>query len=170
MAKRYFINGIEVNEPINWADFEMSIVREHEMRIILEEFDEQLRFNKQAYDILKDLICNSICSTTEIRVFSDCLQDEEYRGIILLSECEFSDCEVSVKIRNESLFYKIDANKDIKHYAGTTITPNGTEIPAVKSVEVKGVTMYRLDEIIAHTISFVTDGAVAFKSSFLSTY
>lgn len=174
MAKKYFIDGVQVNSPINWAEFEMSISREEEQRINLEEFDENLRFDGEAFTILFDILCNGICSTAEIVVYDDCI-GIEYEGVIILAECDFAECSVSAKIRNESLFYKLDANKNSEHYMGTTETPNGSTIEAISPVTFfnddtgEEITMYKLLDVIEHSVAYASDGQLAFQSDFLTT-
>lgn len=174
MAKKYFINNMEVEAPINWADFEMTISQDREARILLEEFDEGLRFRGLGFNILRDLICNGICSTATFMVWDDCV-GEEYSGLIILAESKFSDCEVEAKVRNESLFFKLDANKDAEHYLGTAKSPNGTLIdtypPETFFNDDTGeeITMYHLVSAIKHTVAFVSDNSLEFKSSFLES-
>lgn len=173
MAKAYYINDIKVSQPVNWESFEMKISRDRELRITLEEFDEELIFTDEGYSILFDIMCAGICDVVDIRVFEDCINDFEFQGVIILAESKFSDCAVEAKVRNESLFYKIDANKGADHYIGTANSPNGSIIETYppeafeNSDTDEEISMYRLIDVIKHTISYVSDGRLEFKSSFL---
>ncbi len=181
---KFYFDGTEIQCPLNWDDFEESIVRDDLIKGLLPRYDIKLDFIGDAYNYLYSLKRESgYCNLVSLRVDYSCGSNYEtiLNGYIPISDCKFNrnKCLVSCQViddnfgariyNNKSIYTDLNAGKskngeDITvatEYGVTFFRPSdGIDLPTVR----KGVFVY---DAFRYLIDFMTDGLVGLESDYL---
>lgn len=192
MRYKFYLDDIQVTEPIGSEGLVTTIKRDKIVNGILTTQDATLTFIEDGYDYLLDLLNNeSFCSSAEIRIMIS--QDEgqnysEYfKGIIFISDVRFIEDKgyAKAKIQDNSFDAKINNNKNIEALPNVGRSKNDITITAAPSVTVElfdvatgtpiaitgGVgneaqgRAYRVYDLFRFYVDFMTDGEIAFDST-----
>jgi len=90
---RFYFDGNEVQDPLNWDDFEENIVRDETIKGLLPRYDIKLSFNAGGYDYLYSIKkLNGFCNLVSLRVDFKCGDNYEtiLNGYIPISDCKFN--------------------------------------------------------------------------------
>lgn len=189
-----FIDGTKVMDPINWDKAELSIKRDDSLGGILISENYSPEFGKDVYKrLLQEESESGYCANLHYRM-DRLLQGGNFsrqvnEGKIFLSDCEFdidkkrvktkvTDLGFSSKIRNN---FSVETKPFIgKSKSGNTIAP--AQLYNVQLFKSSGIfyginlstgfgtcPAYKLYDVIAHYIAFMTDDEVSFRSDVLST-
>jgi hypothetical protein len=182
---RFYFDGNEVQDPLNWDDFEENIVRDETIKGLLPRYDIKLSFNAGGYAYLYGIKkLNGFCNLVSLRVDFKCGDNYEtiLNGYIPISDCKFNrnKCIVECQVVDDNYGARIYNNKNIKTdlIAGKSknavdITPasewdidffkpiDGTTLATTR----KGVFVY---DAFRYLIDFMTDGLVGFESTYLT--
>lgn len=182
---RFYFNGTEVNDPINWDDFEENIVRDDTIKGLLPKYDIKLKFDAGAYDFLYSLKASTgYCNLVELRIDYKCGDQYEtvLNGYIPISDCRFNRnrCVVECQVIDDNYGARIFNNKNIKTELNTGKSKNGEDITVATEYDIelfkpsdgtyyatkrKGVFVY---DAFRYLIDFMTDGLVGFESDYLT--
>ena len=181
---RFYFDGNEVENPINWDDFEENIVRDDTIKGLLPRYDIKLQFVGDAYNYLYSLKQQSgYCNLVDLRIDYKCGSNYEtiLNGYIFISDCKFNRnrCLVECPVTDDNFGARIYNNKNIKTELNTGKSKNGEDITVATEYEVeffkpsdgtyyatkrKGVFIY---DAFRYLIDFMTDGLVGFESDYL---
>jgi len=181
---RFYFNGTEVQDPINWDDFEENIVRDDTIKGLLPRYDIKLTFTADGYDYLYSLKKSSgYCNLVDLRVDYKC--GDGYKtilnGYIFISDCRFnkSRCTVEVQVTDDNFGARIYNNKNIKTELNTGKSKNGEDITVATEYSCEffkpsdGTTLPTNRNVVfvydafRYLIDFMTDGLVGFESDYL---
>tara|TARA_R110000868_G_scaffold91651_1_gene253931 strand:+ start:1232 stop:3304 length:2073 start_codon:yes stop_codon:yes gene_type:complete len=182
---KYYLNGIQVSDPINWTDFTETITRSKELNGLLITYDAQLSFNGDAYNILYNLYTdNGLCTLVDIVVEQNVSGTYEnvLTGYIFISDCKFhlSKCIVDCTVIDNNYNARISNNKNIAIYLDSTLSKNEETISACvnnfstwfrpsNGFPITGLRKtYSVYSVFKYFIDFMTDGTVDFKSDYLN--
>ena len=181
---RFYFDGNEVQDPINWDDFEENIVRDETIKGLLPRYDVKLNFNGGGYDYLYSLKkSNGFCNLVSLRVDFKCGDNYEtiLNGYIPISDCKFNrnKCIAECQIIDDNYGARIYNNKSIKtdliagksknavditpatQYNVTLFIPStGVDIATPRT----GIFVY---DAFRYLVDFMTDGLVGFESDYL---
>lgn len=182
---RFYFNGTEVNDPINWDDFEENIVRDEAIKGLLPRYDIKLKFNGTAYDYLYSYKReNGFCNLVSLKIDYKCGDNYEtvLNGYIPISDCTFNRNKfiVDCQIIDDNYGARIYNNKSIKTDLIAGKSKNGEDITPATEYDIyffipatgidlgttrKGVFIY---DAFRYLIDFMTDGLVGFESDYLN--
>lgn len=183
MFKFYLDNNL-VADPINWADFEESIVRDEEIKGLLPKYDVKLDFAGDGYEYLYSMKQQTgFCTLVSFKVDFKCGSQHNtiLKGYIPISDCKFNrnKCIVSTQIVDDNFGARIYNNKNIYTELNTGKSKNGFDITSATEYDVslfrpstgvdlptarKGIFIY---DAFRFLIEFMTDGLVGFESDYL---
>lgn len=192
MRFKFYLDDIEVTEPIGAEGLVTTIKRDTTVNGILTTQDATLSFIEDGYDYLLNLLNNeSFCSSAEVRIMIS--QDEgqnyaEYfKGIIFISDVRFIEEKgyAKTKIQDNSFDAKINNNKNIEAFPNVGRSKNDVTITAAPSVTVElfdvatgtpiAITggagneaqgrAYRVYDLFRFYVDFMTDGEILFEST-----
>ena len=177
------------DEPQGWNQLVTTLKRDRVLKGIIKTIDVQMFFGGVGYDYLKNILdTQSFCGDVAINIQKSCdggnLFTDFYKGIIFISDIEFDEkrCLAKCKISDNSFYAKINNNKSLEclPYVGTSkngivITPapykiikffnpvNGTYYAVAAGA--RSCTGFKVYDILAFLIAFMTDDEVAFDST-----
>jgi len=181
---KFYFDGNEVSDPLNWEEFEENIVRDDIIKGLLPRYDIKPIFNAGGYAYLSSLLKTSgFCNLVALRVDFKCgdVYETVLNGYIPISDCKFNrnKCTVECQVVDDNYGARIHNNKSIltdliagKSKNGVDITPateydvyffipaTGVYIPTTR----KGILVY---DALRYLIDFMTDGNVGFESEYL---
>ena len=181
---KFYFDGNEVSDPLNWEEFEENIVRDDIIKGLLPRYDIKPIFNAGGYAYLSSLLKTSeFCNLVALRVDFKCgdVYETVLNGYIPISDCKFNrnKCTVECQVVDDNYGARIHNNKSIltdliagKSKNGVDITPateydvyffipaTGVYIPTTR----KGILVY---DALRYLIDFMTDGNVGFESNYL---
>ena len=183
---KFYLDNIEVIDPVDWDKFNESIVRDNEIKAILPKYENTITFTGNGYAFLYNKYFeNGFCKIVEIRVEEYCNSLNPtlvFRGSIFISDCTFNlnECTVECDITDNSFGAKIFNNKSIKTALSGNLSKNGVSItPAAPtpifffdcSTSDPDYTrdVYTYFETLKYLVSFVSDGTLGFESDYLTT-
>jgi hypothetical protein len=139
---RFYFNGTEVNDPINWDDFEENIVRDDTIKGLLPKYDIKLKFDGGAYDFLYTLKASTgYCNLVELRIDYKCGDNYEtvLNGYIPISDCRFNRnrCVVECQVIDDNYGARIFNNKNIKTELNTGKSKNGEDITVATEYDIQ---------------------------------
>ena len=182
---KFYFDGNEVSDPLNWEEFEENIVRDDIIKGLLPRYDIKPIFNAGGYAYLSSLLKTSgFCNLVALRVDFKCgdVYETVLNGYIPISDCKFNrnKCTVECQVVDDNYGARIHNNKSIltdliagKSKNGVDITPatqksvelfipaTGVGIPTQRT----GIFVY---DALRYLIDFMTDGNVGFESKYLN--
>lgn len=183
---KFYLNNTLVTDPYNWADFTETIERDADIKGLLPKYDIKLNFGSDGYNLLYDLLSlNGYCTLVELKVDMKCAGSyvTVLNGYIFISDCKFNlnRCEVECGVTDNNYGAKIYNNKNIKAYLNigrskndSTITPCAYEsiqffTPSTGVHSGTGRYCYLISDAFRFLIDFMSDGAIGFESTYLTT-
>jgi hypothetical protein len=185
MAFLYYLDGTEVNAPINDKELLTTIKRDSNLGGFLITQDADLQWTGAAYTYLYDKFFDEgYCTEVEVLILDQCDSGtvrELYNGIIKMASIiiDEDECTCRTKVQDNSFYAYINNNKSIEVSPTQTGSKMGDEItpptvyelavfnPGDGAYWVNTVKGYRVYDLIEHCITVITDGRVGFTSDFL---
>jgi len=176
----HYLDGVQVEEPLGWLDFTEEIGRNFDDRILGVNYPVEVTFTGAAYEQLRTRYLASYCDLISYWVDFNCAggTSRVVRGQVPLGDVEWNlnKCEARVKVVDDGYGARILNNKDIVVFPTATKTKNGSDITPVAPYDLElfqtgGIAAYTVlaydwKECMEHMVTYITDGEVAFASSF----
>ena len=182
---KFFLNGIEVDNPVEWNDISEVIEFDYDLKGLVDKFPNNLTFGGSGHAYI-DSVYNSsgYCEIIELECQYSCNSEAFatiFDGSIFLSDCKFylDRCTVETTIIDNGWYARIDNNKKIKAYLNTDKSKNGFTITPCTDLNLKcfntagtylntGRIAYDVGDAFRYLIDFMTDGNVGFVSDWYS--
>jgi hypothetical protein len=176
---RFYLDGIEMESPLNWVDFNLNLKRDKSIDALLLVSDTTLEWMGSGYVYLVGLIeSDGFCGFSELLVTDDESPELEiFKGRIFLSATEIDEgiCTIKTKVEDRSFYAMINNNKSIEAdlTAGLSkgkvaITPVDDYMidchAVITNVYKRTVYSVRVYEAFRYLVEFMTDGVVQFTS------
>lgn len=183
---KFYLDNIEVINPIDWDGFTESIVRDNDIKAILPKYENTLTFTGDGYSFLFDkYFQNGFCKIVRLRVEEYCNSVNPtlvFNGSIFISDCIFNvnKCTVECHITDDSFGARIYNNKSIKTILSGNLTKNGQTLTPATPTPIYFFNcqtsdpdytrnVYTYYETLKFLIAFISDNEVGFESDYLST-
>lgn len=178
----FTLDNIPVTDPIDWSDLSSTLKRNEELNLLLLDQQGNITFNADGYDyIINKLNAEGFCSYVQLNVYDYCEEGspvEIVKARLYLSDVEIDEfnCEVKMKITDDSFFALINNNKNIKATMSAPISKNGVAITAafiadstqiyippnnLTKIEFYAVRVYEAFRLLTE---FMSDGLISFAS------
>jgi len=183
---KYYLDGMYVTEPVNWRGFSEVIKLDKELRGQLKIVDTTMVFTGAAFAMLWDKAQNDWDSTTTVKVYESPNGNGNfkliYSGVLLTSDLQFNHSEITAsgKVRDNSYEAVLAGGKKVPVNIEASKSKNGSSItPAPRStlIVVNPCTgnphafddpiVWRMEDAMRHVISYLSDGAIDFRSPVL---
>jgi hypothetical protein len=180
MSFTHYIDGVAVNEPGGWEDFEQEISRDFDTRTISVSFPTDATFTGEGYKRLRALFVDNDCGIVSYEAYDECdgLRILIVRADIILADCEWNlnRCEVSCSLVDDGIGSRISNNKGIPISPLADRSKNGVAITPVPVLPLNifdpaGVAplfdaraMYDWLKCMQHAVQYMTDGAITLQS------
>ena len=178
---KFWLDGSEVDEPIDWADLTSVLKRDDTFNSVLLYQEGTLTFDSNGYDYLVGKIAeNGFCGSVDIDVFDHSTESEPVqivKGTIFLSDISINEYDYTAvcKVEDRSFYAKINNNKNIKCVVSSPYTKNQEDLTAATNYLLKlykppsssthwEIASVRVYEAFRVLVAFMTDNAVAFIS------
>lgn len=178
----FTLDNIPVTDPIDWSDLSSTLKRNEELNLLLLDQQGNITFNADGYDyIINKLNNEGFCSYVQLNVYDYCEEGspvEIVKSRLYLSDVEIDEfnCEVKMKITDDSFFALINNNKNIKATMSAPVSKNGVAITAAFTADdmqiayppdnstfrsCYGVRVYEAFRLLTE---FMSDGLITFAS------
>lgn len=178
----FTLDNIPVTDPIDWNDLSSTLKRNEELNLLVLDQQGNVTFNADGYDyIINKLNAEGFCAYVQLNVYDYCEQGnpvEIVKARLYLSDVEIDEynCEVKLKITDDSFYALINNNKNIKATMSAPVSKNGVAIdkafPADNAVvlippsdsatrKYYGVRVYEAFRLLTE---FMSDGLISFAS------
>ena len=192
MRFKFYLDDIEVTEPIGVEGLVTTIKRDRTVNGVLTTQDATLTFIEDGYDYLHNLLTNdTFCSSAAVKILISEDEGQNYSeyfiGTIFISDVRFNEWRkyAKTKIQDNSFDAKINNNKNVqavpfsarsKNDVAITAAPyvtltlfdvaTGTDITVTGGAgnEAQG-RAYRVYDLFAFFVAFMTDGEIEFNST-----
>jgi len=176
---RFYLDGIEMESPLNWVDFNLNLKRDKSIDALLLVSDTTLEWMGSGYVYLVNLIeSDGFCGFSELLVTDDESPELEiFKGRIFLSATEIDEgiCTIKTKVEDRSFYAMINNNKSIEADLTAGVSKGKVAITPVDDyildchdvnggVYVSSVYSVRVYEAFRYLVEFMTDGVVQFTS------
>jgi hypothetical protein len=185
MSFTHYIDGIEVNEPNEWPDFEQEIARDFDKRMVTVQYPGDATFTKGGYRRLRDMFMESDCGIAVYEAYDECdgVRILLVRANIILADCEWNlnRCEVSCSLVDDGIMARIDNNRNIPISPGaaeskntvaiTPVTPIPLEVFTTTTGVYLAATRSAFDWLacMQHAVRYMTDSNVTLVSSWYNS-
>jgi hypothetical protein len=185
MSFTHYIDGVAVNEPGGWDDFEQEISRDFDTRTISTSFPSEATFTGEGYKRLRALFVADDCGIVSYEAYDECdgLRILIVRADIILADCEWNlnRCEVNCSLVDDGIGSRISNNKGIEIFPTATETKNADALSAVPVIPlevfnpVNGLyyapvrRAFDWMEAIQHAVRYITDSNVTVVSQWYNS-
>lgn len=178
----FTLDNIPVTDPIDWNDLSSTLKRNEELNLLVLDQQGNVTFNADGYDyIINKLNAEGFCAYVQLNVYDYCEEGspvEIIKARLYLSDVEIDEfnCEVKLKITDDSFYALINNNKNIKATMSAPVSKNGVAIdeaftanktniciPPSDSVSVQFYAV-RVYEAFRLLTEFMSDGLITFAS------
>lgn len=165
---KFYLDAIEVDSPLNWEEFSISIRHSEDVRGRITEFTNSLEFWGAEYTTLYSKIslndiCNPVIFSVEFTTDSGISFSNFFEANIHVSDIEFDKVRRRAKVQCEDITFSslIYNNRSIEFSTNLIESKNG----AVISAPGKGFEGYRYDFLMQYILDYITDGQVVFQDN-----
>lgn len=184
---QFYLDGILVSDPVNWADFTETMEHDDTIKGVLPKYENTLQFTGGGFDYLyKKFLMDGYCSFVTLEVFSKCSQSDpftlEFKGLIFTKDCRFNlnKCLAEAAVEDNNYGARIYNNKTIKVFVNSVLTKNNKVLAPVPETLLtffrpidgvyvldKPIKTYSIYQCFRFIIDFMTDNLVGFESNYL---
>lgn len=182
------IDDVVINEPFGWADAKRRLVRNTKYRMLFLEYIIDLTFEKEAYDMIKDLIlAQGYCGEITFQVFkrandlSDLLLHFEGKLILDNVREDETKCQITVDVVDNSFADTLIKQSDIVVPFNATRTIGGlsntltSRIVAVYRQHPTDAawhnrTFYYIFDIFQFILNYISNNQITLVSNLFSAY
>lgn len=179
----FTLDNIPVTDPIDWNDLSSTLKRNDELNLLVLDQQGNVTFNADGYDyIINKLNAEGFCAYVQLNVYDYCIEGnpvEIVKARLYLSDVEIDEynCEVKLKITDDSFYALINNNKNIKATMSAPVSKNGVAITAAFTassmqiytppsnssglIRFYGVRVYEAFRLLTE---FMSDGLITFAS------
>lgn len=175
------VNGVQVEDPVGWGDFEEELDRDYDRRIISSKYPAEVTFVGDGCALLRALYDDGLCNDVPYTADLECdgVTDRVIQGIIILSDIEWlfrSDCpmEAKVSVADDGVGARIINNIRVKVFPTADVTKNGEAITPATIRDIEFFTNLNVSvgtsqgfdwlECMEHCVGYITDNAVGVVS------
>ena len=180
---RFFIDGVEVEEPIGFDGFEESIIRDEQNRVIRIDYPTQLSFVGNGYDIIEAAYQESYDNELELIIVD---ARTSVQVIIGKASIKTSNCvwnltakpkkTVDVDIDDTIYQAKVFNNTKRPFVVGGNLTLNGLPIQEITPIDLTVFSIaaganepntrscFDVKECFQYAVSFISDNQITFES------
>ena len=184
----HYLDGLPVEEPLGWRDFEEELDRDMRERIITVKYASELTFTGQGHEYLSAVYaergeCHIVLYEAKQRCngqLSTCAQ-----GVIILVDAEWNltRCEVRVPVVDNGIGVRVINNRDIPVSPTAEASKNDVVIAPVPTIALSihdpqgdGTDLlpdtrrvWDWYEAIKHAVAYITDDTVTLVSNWYET-
>lgn len=187
MIFTHFIDGVPVNEPNGWEDFEQEVSRDFDKRMVTVQYPGDATFTKGGYKRLREMFMESDCGIVVYEAYDECdgVRILLVRANIILADCEWNlnRCEVSCSLVDDGIMARVDNNRNIPISPGADESKNTIPIAPVIPVDGVGVDVFTTTTgaylgtraafdwlaCMQHAVQYMTDSNVTLVSSWYNS-
>jgi len=189
---KFYLNGTEVEEPMNWMDSKFEYRRDPDLPGLITTFVADVEFYGSGYDLIKQEFENgSGCGEVLVKIEELCTNGINREGIIFLSEIDLDlyRCVAKCNIEDNTIYGKLSRLKDVKIQVNCGKTVNGQVLAPIQSYPMpfrdinyslglrydqtpnqprSMYRMYRSIDVLQHYLNYITDNDATIVSNFFS--
>ena len=189
---KFYLNGTEVEEPMNWMDSKFEYRRDPDLPGLITTFVADVEFYGSGYDLIKQQFENgSGCGEVLVKIEELCTNGINREGIIFLSEIDLDlyRCVAKCNIEDNTIYGKLSRLKDVKIQVNCGKTVNGQVLAPIQSYPMpfrdinyslglrydqtpnqprSMYRMYRSIDVLQHYLNYITDNDATIVSNFFS--
>jgi len=191
---RFILNGVELQDhPDGWEGFTEAIVRDEDLHGITFEYENNLTFIGDGYEILEQQFLSSFCNESILEVEQRCGGGQFTKVLELLLKITDMDtnlnrCQSSAKMTDNNYYGMIHNNREIVVPLDSNKTKNGEPLAPCPTIDISFF-LSKLDgsdeidyladkrmcydqrDVINYVIQFITDGRITgYVSNYLDTF
>lgn len=179
--RKFFINGTQISDDPD-GELITAISRDKDLGGVVVTNEAQLNWHGDGYDIIQAVIDTSgYCEDLDVEIWEDCSGTDTliFKGKVFITDIKkSSNCIITSKVEDNNYFARIRKNRNIKIWPDSTTSKNGEVItaspvnrvtlfnPSTGNSVVNPRKAYRVCDVLAHMIAFLSDGEVAFESNY----
>ena len=189
---KFYLNGIEVEEPMNWTDSKFEYRRDPDLPGLITTFVADVEFYGNAYELIKqEFEDGNGCGEILVKIEELCTNGINREGIIFLSEIDLDlyRCVAKCNIEDNTIYGKLSRLKDANIQVNCEKTVNGeilapiSDFPmpfrtvgstltpamagALNPAFAKMFRSYRVAEVMQQMLNYLTDNGATIVSDFL---
>jgi hypothetical protein len=189
---KFYLNGTEVEEPMNWMDSKFEYRRDPDLPGLITTFVADVEFYGNAYELIKQEFENGNgCGEILVKIEELCTNGINREGIIFLSEIDLDlyRCVAKCNIEDNTIYGKLSRLKDAKIQVNCEKTVNGeilapiSDFPmpfrtvgstltpamagALNPAFAKMFRSFRVAEVMQQMLNYLTDNGATIVSDFL---
>jgi hypothetical protein len=189
---KFYLNGIEVEEPMNWMDSKFEYRRDPDLPGLITTFVADVEFYGNAYELIKqEFEDGNGCGEILVKIEELCTNGINREGIIFLSEIDLDlyRCVAKCNIEDNTIYGKLSRLKDANIQVNCEKTVNGeilapiSDFPmpfrtvgstltpamagALNPAFAKMFRSFRVAEVMQQMLNYLTDNGATIVSDFL---
>jgi len=189
---KFYLNGIEVEEPMNWMDSKFEYRRDPDLPGLITTFVADVEFYGNAYELIKqEFEDGNGCGEILVKIEELCTNGINRKGIIFLSEIDLDlyRCVAKCNIEDNTIYGKLSRLKDANIQVNCEKTVNGeilapiSDFPmpfrtvgstltpamagALNPAFAKMFRSFRVAEVMQQMLNYLTDNGATIVSDFL---
>ena len=189
---KFYLNGTEVEEPMNWMDSKFEYRRDPDLPGLITTFVADVEFYGNAYELIKqEFEDGNGCGEILVKIEELCTNGINREGIIFLSEIDLDlyRCVAKCNIEDNTIYGKLSRLKDAKIQVNCEKTVNGeilapiSDFPmpfrtvgstltpamagALNPAFAKMFRSFRVAEVMQQMLNYLTDNGATIVSDFL---
>jgi len=191
-AFKFYLNGTEVEEPMNWMDSKFEYRRDPDLPGLITTFVADVEFYGNAYEIIKTEFESGFgCGEILVKIEEQCDAGINREGIIFLSEIDLDlyRCVAKCNIEDNTIYGKLSRLKDVKVQVNCEKTVNGSVLAPISDFPMpfrtggstltpalagaldppfaNMFTAFRAAEVLQQMLNYITDNGAIIVSDFL---
>jgi hypothetical protein len=189
---KFYLNGTEVEEPMNWMDSKFEYRRDPDLPGLITTFVADVEFYGNAYELIKqEFEDGNGCGEILVKIEELCTNGINREGIIFLSEIDLDlyRCVAKCNIEDNTIYGKLSRLKDANIQVNCEKTVNGeilapiSDFPmpfrtvgstltpamagALNPAFAKMFRSFRVAEVMQQMLNYLTDNGATIVSDFL---
>ena len=189
---KFYLNGMEVEEPMNWMDSKFEYRRDPDLPGLITTFVADVEFYGSGYDLIKQEFENgSGCGEVLVKIEELCTNGINREGIIFLSEIDLDlyRCVAKCNIEDNTIYGKLSRLKETKVQINCEKTVNGQVLSQISDFPMPFRTVgstanpamagalspafanmfraFRVAEVMQQILNYITDNGATIISDFL---
>jgi hypothetical protein len=189
---KFYLNGTEVEEPMNWMDSKFEYRRDPDLPGLITTFIADVEFYGNAYEIIKTEFETGFgCGEILVKIEEQCTDGINRDGIIFLSEIDLDlyRCVAKCNIEDNTIYGKLSRLKDAKVQVNCGKTVNGSVLAPISDFPMPFRTVgssltpalagaldppfakmfksFRAAEVLQQILDYITDNGATIVSDFL---
>lgn len=184
MKYRFYLDGIEVDEPQGFSDFEEEIIRDEQNRVIYTDLPIELTFFGNGYEYIEGVYQEAYNREIDLAIYrvEGSVMQLYLKAFIKLSNCEFHlsltpkqhvIAEIDDSVYQARIFNNIKrpvgigGNESLNSEFITPLTPIDLTVFIVSNGDNVATTRKAFDvkDALSYCVSFISDNRISFEST-----